>query len=113
MQQSTDERIADPEEHLDRLDRLERADNARQHAEDAGFRARGRELRRRCEDPLGRTLALSIAAAILYVVANAVPMLGLTVVGRAASTTVIGGAQQLWHDGRQIVAVLVLFTASL
>jgi paraquat-inducible protein A len=70
-----------------------------------------RELRRRREDSLGRTLALGIAAAILYVVANAVPMLGLTVVGRAASTTVVGGARQLWHDGREIVAVLVLFTA--
>jgi len=70
-----------------------------------------RELRRRREDPLGRTLALGIAAAILYVVANVVPMLGLTVVGRAASTTVVGGAQQLWHDGREMVAVLVFFTA--
>lgn len=70
-----------------------------------------RELRRRREDSLNRTLALTLAAAVLYVVANAVPMLGLTVVGRAASTTVIGGAQQLWDDGRQVVAVLVLGTA--
>ncbi len=70
-----------------------------------------RELRRRREDPLNRTLALSLAAAVLYVVANAVPMLGLTAVGRQASTTVIGGAQQLWHDGRQLVAALVFFTA--
>lgn len=54
---------------------------------------------------------MSIAAAILYVVANAVPMLGLTVVGREASTTVIGGAQHLWAEGREIVAGLVLFTA--
>jgi paraquat-inducible protein A len=70
-----------------------------------------RELRRRREDPLNRTLALSLAAAALYVVANAVPMLGLTAVGRQASTTVVGGAQQLWHDGRQLVAALVFFTA--
>lgn len=48
---------------------------------------------------------------MLFVVANSVPMLSLTAVGHQASTTVIGGAQQLWHDGREAVAALVLFTA--
>ena len=70
-----------------------------------------KELWRRREDPLARTLALTLAAAVLYVVANAVPMLGLSAVGHQASTTVLGGAQQLWHDGRETVAALVLFTA--
>jgi paraquat-inducible protein A len=70
-----------------------------------------RELWRRREDALDRTLALAIAAAVLYVVANAVPMLGLSAVGRQASTTVLGGVRQLWHDGQQLVAVLVLFAA--
>ena len=69
------------------------------------------ELWRRREDPLNRTLALTLAAAVLYVVANSVPMLGLTVVGRAASTTVFGGAVQLWHDQERSVAALVLFSA--
>ncbi len=69
------------------------------------------ELYRRRADPLNRTLALSTAAAILYIVANTVPMLGLTVVGHAASTTVVGGAQELWLDGQLPVAILVLFTA--
>ena len=70
-----------------------------------------RELWRRRRDSLDRTLALAIAAALLYVVANSVPMLGLSAVGHQASTTVFGGARHLWHDGRQIVALLVLFTA--
>ncbi len=70
-----------------------------------------RELWRRRVDSLERTLALTLAAAVLFVVANSVPMLGLTAVGHQASTTVIGGAQQLWHDGREAVAALVLFTA--
>jgi paraquat-inducible protein A len=69
------------------------------------------EMWRRREDSLNRTTALAIAAAVLYVVANAVPMLGLTVVGREASTTIIGGAQHLWQDGQTMVAILVLFTA--
>jgi paraquat-inducible protein A len=70
-----------------------------------------KELWRRREDSLNRTLALTLAAAVLYVIANSVPMLGLTVVGREASTTVLGGAEHLWDDGQEIVAVLVLFTA--
>jgi paraquat-inducible protein A len=69
------------------------------------------ELWRRRDDSLDRTLPLTLAAAILYVIANSFPMLGLTAVGHAASTTVLGGATQLWHDGQEIVAALVLFTA--
>jgi paraquat-inducible protein A len=71
----------------------------------------GLELWRRREDSLGRTLPLALAAAILFAVANTFPMLGLSAVGRAAETTVLGGAQQLWRDGLEIVAVLVLFAA--
>jgi paraquat-inducible protein A len=69
------------------------------------------ELWRGREDSLNRTLALTIAALVLYVVANSVPMLGLTIVGREASTTVIGGANHLWQGGQKIVGVLVMFTA--
>lgn len=69
------------------------------------------ELWRRREDSLNRTLALTSAAAVLCVIANSVPMLGLTIVGRQASTTVIGGAEHLWQGGQQLVGALVLFTA--
>jgi paraquat-inducible protein A len=70
-----------------------------------------KELWRRREDSLNRTLALTLAALVLFVIANTVPMLGLTAAGHRAFTTVVGGAQQLWHDGEPIVAVLVLFAA--
>src|SRR5580658_4528231 len=70
-----------------------------------------KELWRRPEDSLNRTLALTLGAALLYVVANTVPMLGLTIVGRAASTTVIGGAEHLWSNGQRMVGVLVMLTA--
>jgi paraquat-inducible protein A len=70
-----------------------------------------KELWRRREDSLNQTLALTLAAAVLYIVANSVPMLGISAVGREASTTVLGGAMHLWEDGPQIVGVLVLFTA--
>ncbi len=69
------------------------------------------ELWRRREDSLNRTLALTSAAAVLCVIANSVPMLGLTIVGRQASTTVIGGAEHLWQGGQELVGALVLSTA--
>jgi len=69
------------------------------------------ELWRRRDASRHRTLPLTLAAAVLYAIANTFPMLSLSAVGRHASTTVFGGAEQLWHDGREIVAGLVLFTA--
>jgi paraquat-inducible protein A len=71
----------------------------------------GTELWRRRRDSLNRTLALAIAAAILWVIANTVPMLGLTTVGRESFTTVMGGAEKLWQNGQHTVAVLVFFAA--
>jgi paraquat-inducible protein A len=69
------------------------------------------ELWRRRDDSLNRTFALTVAAALLYVIANSVPMLELTVMGREASTTVLGGVETLWDDAEDMVAVLVFFTA--
>ncbi len=59
-----------------------------------------KELWRRREDSINRTLALTVGAAILYVIANSVPMLGLTIVGRDVATTVIGGAGTSGRMGR-------------
>jgi paraquat-inducible protein A len=70
-----------------------------------------RQLARRPANSRNRLLALTVAAAILWVAANSVPMLGISVLGLAASTTVVGGARYLWHHHQQLVAALVLFTA--
>ena len=70
-------------------------------------------LRRRRKDSLNRTLALAVAAAVFYIIANTSPMLGLTVVGRESFTTVVGGAERLWQNGQEIVAALVFFAAVL
>ncbi|HXY54739.1 MAG TPA: paraquat-inducible protein A [Nitrospirota bacterium] len=93
--------------HCDLLQRLP----ALEPGESARCPRCNEELWRRKEDSLHRPLALTIAAALLYVVANTVPMLGLTVVGREAFTTVFGGAEHLWYAGWRSVAGLVLFTA--
>lgn len=70
-----------------------------------------KELSRARKDSLQRTLALTIAAALVFVIANSVPLLGLSAVGHQASTTVLGGARQMLTDGEQPVAALVLFTS--
>ena len=70
-----------------------------------------KELWRHRKDSFNRTLALTIATLILYIIANSGPILGLTAVGHEASTTIIGGAEKLWNNNQQIVAALVLFVA--
>lgn len=58
---------------------------------------------------LERTLALTVAAAIVFITANAVPLMGLSAVGREASATILGGTQEMWAQGEKITAVLVAF----
>ena len=60
-------------------------------------------------DSLDRTFALTVTAAIVFLIANVSPLMGLSAVGRRASTTIIGGAQEMWLQGNEITAVLVAF----
>ena len=60
-------------------------------------------------DSLERTLALTVAAAIVLVVANVAPLMGISAVGRQVSTTILSGAQEMWLQGNEITAVLVAF----
>jgi paraquat-inducible protein A len=56
-------------------------------------------------------LALTVAAAIMLVVCNTVPLMELHVVGRFASTTIAGGAYEMWLQGQRVTSVLVAFCA--
>jgi len=71
----------------------------------------GKTLVARHSDSLDRALALTIAAAIAFIVANTAPLMGLSAVGREASTTIIGGAYEMWLQGSEITAVIVAFCA--
>ena len=62
-------------------------------------------------DPIGRPLALTLAAAFVYVIANTAPLMALSAVGREASTTIMGGAREMWMRGSEIAAVFVAFCA--
>jgi paraquat-inducible protein A len=71
----------------------------------------GSQLAKRPGVPSDLPLALTIAAAILFIVANTSPLMNLSVVGRTASTTIAGGAYQMWLQGEEITGVLVAFCA--
>lgn len=61
--------------------------------------------------PSDLPLALTIAAVIAFAVANTSPLMNLSVVGRTASTTILGGAYEMWVQGEEITGVLVAFCA--
>lgn len=54
-----------------------------------------------------RTLALAIGAAIVFVIANTFPLMGLSAAGREVDTTIIGGAWTMWQEGHEFTAALV------
>jgi paraquat-inducible protein A len=58
-------------------------------------------------------LAFACTAAVAYLLANLLPMMDLSVVGRFASTTIAGGALEMWLERQELTAVLVLFCAVL
>ncbi len=67
----------------------------------------------RRERPNGRaeTLALSLAALILYVPANIYPMLTMQAIGRRTENTVWQGVVGLYRDGMWVVASIVFFAS--
>jgi len=80
-----------------------------------GGRARcsrcGCTIATRSSDPVHRPLALTIAALLVLIVANTSPLMGLSAVGRHASTTIVGGAYQMWIQGQEATAAIVAFCA--
>jgi paraquat-inducible protein A len=61
--------------------------------------------------PRDLPLALTVTGAIVYCIANAWPLMDLSAAGRDASTTIAGGAYQMWMDGQEIIAILIAFCA--
>jgi paraquat-inducible protein A len=65
----------------------------------------------RAADPIDRPLALTLTALIALIVANTAPLMGLSAVGLHASTTIVGGAYEMWVQGQEVTAVIVTFCA--
>jgi paraquat-inducible protein A len=71
----------------------------------------GETLVHRHHDPIKRPLAFTVAAAFALLIANTMPLMSLSAVGRSSSTTIIGGAFEMWMQGSQLTALTVAFCA--
>ena len=65
----------------------------------------------RMAQPIDLPLALTITSAIVFILANTSPLMSLSAVGRFASTSIMGGAYDMWFLGEGITAVIVAFCA--
>jgi len=68
-------------------------------------------VHRRKPDHVARTWALLLAACILYIPANALPIMHITALTGSSSHTILGGSVQLWQMGSWDLA-LIVFVAS-
>src|SRR5262249_60363942 len=70
-----------------------------------------RTVASRMADPIELPLALTVTAAIAFIVANTAPLMSLSAVGRHASTTIGGGAKEMLFQGEAITGMIVAFCA--
>ncbi len=68
-------------------------------------------LHRRKPNSLGRTWALLVAALILYVPANLVPVMYTDMFGSGSENTILSGVVEFWKEGSWDIALLI-FIAS-
>jgi len=73
----------------------------------------GATLYRSMPASVDRALALTLAAMVLFAVANAFPIVGLSVNGDLVETTLFGAVSTLYRDGMWPIAGLVLATTLL
>ena len=67
-------------------------------------------LYRRSRNGIERALACTLGALMLFVIANAYPIVGLEVQGSRQAASLYDTCQTLWLDGRQDVAILIAIT---
>ncbi|MHC4512515.1 MAG: paraquat-inducible protein A [Planctomycetota bacterium] len=68
-------------------------------------------LHARKSNSLARTWALVIAALILYVPANAFPIMSVVISGRGEPDTILSGVQALFAAGSWVLAILIFFAS--
>lgn len=71
----------------------------------------GAHLQRRKPDSIARTWALLLAALVLYVPANLLPVMYTNLLGKRFETTILGGILDFWQGGNWGIAILI-FIAS-
>lgn len=73
----------------------------------------GASLYRNVPESLDRTLALALAAMMIFIIAAVYPILGIEVQGIRTSTNLIGAVRALWDQGMKVVSALVCITTIL
>jgi paraquat-inducible protein A len=80
----------------------------------AGTVARCRRCRsllyRPADDNLDRPLSYTLAATILFIIANCFPIVGLELQGQATAATLVGTAQALYAENMKLLGALVFMT---
>lgn len=69
-----------------------------------------RVLYRPHDDNLDKPLAFTIAASVLFVLANVFPIVGLELQGQSTTATLFGTAQALYRQNMALLGALVFFT---
>ena len=70
----------------------------------------GSTLYRNTPDSLDQTLAYILAAAILFIIANIYPILGIEIKGTRNATNLFGAVRSLWNQDMHAIASLVCAT---
>ncbi len=71
----------------------------------------GRALAAGKPGSIDRTTALAAAALIVFLLANAEPLMELSAAGRETTTTILGGVREMWRQGERASSVLVALFA--
>ncbi len=71
----------------------------------------GGTLYQKRTDSLDRTLALTVAGLILFVLANAFPLMTFEMAGRSQENNLVSGAVEFWNAGFPDLAILVFATS--
>ena len=72
----------------------------------------GTRLHTRKPDSIARTLALVVAAGVMYVPANLLPIMSIRELGVRTDSTIVTGLIDFWEAGSYPIAI-VIFTASI
>jgi paraquat-inducible protein A len=73
----------------------------------------GAVLYRNATDSIDRTLACSLAAAVLFVIANVFPIFAIESQGSLRAINLLGAVRSLWDQQMQLISLLVFLTAIL
>ena len=73
----------------------------------------GSTLHRNRADSLDRTLALTLAGILLFIIANSFPFLSFQMQGQTTETTLVSGVKDLYQQGMWELSAVVLFTSIL